>query len=259
VVVRNSPPLQLSENSRIPLASIDASPSNPRGDDLVDIEPLAQSIRRHGLLQPICVRRVGGRYELLAGHRRLAAVQQLHERKPGDDRWRWISAVVLAADDVTANQVLIAAQAQIRTWSAAAEAKVLDQLTASGMTLEEIGQVFGRTEGWVSRRRRVLADPALASHVLTGGLSVSAAEQLLVIGDVVERTKVGQRAAAEGWSESRCRRAVQGHIRRLARTLLRELEQASPQMIGPEDWRALDALHTCIQTLGLRPAEAAAA
>src|SRR5689334_17886402 len=56
----------------IPLESIAASQRNPRRK-LHGIDDLAASLASHGLLQPILVRKSGGAYELIAGHRRFAA------------------------------------------------------------------------------------------------------------------------------------------------------------------------------------------
>ena len=64
--------------SRIPLASIAPNPDQPRrAPDPEGIRQLAQSIRRHGLLTPVLVRPEGGRYVLIAGQRRLKALELL--------------------------------------------------------------------------------------------------------------------------------------------------------------------------------------
>src|SRR2546422_2010643 len=58
----------------VPIHEIVPNPEQPRrhfDDEALDL--LADSIRRHGLLQPLVVRRIAGRYELIAGERRLGA------------------------------------------------------------------------------------------------------------------------------------------------------------------------------------------
>src|SRR5690349_11351535 len=60
----------------IPLDLIDASASNPR-QRMREVDELAASIAAHGMLQAVVVRPHGQRYELVAGHRRLAAVTSL--------------------------------------------------------------------------------------------------------------------------------------------------------------------------------------
>ncbi len=64
---------------RIPLQLLDPNPHQPRrAVDEDTLEGLVSSIREHGLLQPISVRRIsGGRYQLIAGHRRLEAYRRL--------------------------------------------------------------------------------------------------------------------------------------------------------------------------------------
>jgi ParB family transcriptional regulator, chromosome partitioning protein len=64
---------------RLALDRIDPSPRNPRRA-LAGLAELADSIEAYGLLQPVVVRERGPRYELIAGHRRFAALQLLAER-----------------------------------------------------------------------------------------------------------------------------------------------------------------------------------
>lgn len=79
--------------ARIPLGSISVSPFQPRKIfDENSVEALAQSIRQHGLLTPLLVRRINaGRYELIAGERRLRALTLLNRSHA--------EAIVLSAFD----------------------------------------------------------------------------------------------------------------------------------------------------------------
>ena len=61
----------------LPARTIRPNPAQPRKVFREEpLEELAQSIRRHGILQPLSVRRVGAAYELVAGERRLRAAIQ---------------------------------------------------------------------------------------------------------------------------------------------------------------------------------------
>src|SRR5437867_7675858 len=61
----------------VPVGEIVPNPEQPRRQfDTEALAALAGSIARHGLLQPLLVRRVAGHYELIAGERRLRAAQQ---------------------------------------------------------------------------------------------------------------------------------------------------------------------------------------
>src|SRR5207245_1896314 len=71
---------------------IDPNPDQPRRT-LEGIEELAAHVKQYGLLQPIVVSRTGnGRFTLIAGHRRLAAVRWLAEHDD-PDRWRHIPTI----------------------------------------------------------------------------------------------------------------------------------------------------------------------
>src|SRR5713101_4697366 len=63
---------------RIALNLLDQNPHQPRAQmDEAALAELMASIRDHGLLQPITVRKVGNRYQVIAGHRRLEAFRRL--------------------------------------------------------------------------------------------------------------------------------------------------------------------------------------
>lgn len=60
----------------LPIDQVHPSPNNPR-EHLTDIAGLAESIREAGLIQPLVVQPIDGGYQVVAGHRRLAALQML--------------------------------------------------------------------------------------------------------------------------------------------------------------------------------------
>ena len=73
---------------RVRLSDIDPNPRQPRRSfPPASIDALAESIRRYGLLSPLIVRRAAGRYELVAGERRLRALRQLN--------MAWTDALIL--------------------------------------------------------------------------------------------------------------------------------------------------------------------
>lgn len=91
--------LLASERGKSARVGIDAilvdADTNPR-HRLRNVDELAGSIRTYGLLQPLVVREVGrhgGQYRLVAGHRRLAALQLLAERYPHED-WGTVQVIV---------------------------------------------------------------------------------------------------------------------------------------------------------------------
>src|SRR3954454_21401471 len=82
------------EACHLPLDLIDPNPDQPRRM-LEGVEDLAAHVRQHGLLQPVVVTRAAdGRYTLVAGHRRLAALRWLAAHDEYPERWRDVPAVI---------------------------------------------------------------------------------------------------------------------------------------------------------------------
>lgn len=216
------------EAFRLPIQLIDPNPSNPRAQ-LIEVEALADNIRTFGLLQPVTVRRRGPRYELLGGHRRLAAFALLREREPLEPQWRTIPAVVRTEDDDDRSYLmLISSQVHNRAWRPREEAAALERLVLAGRNLKQVGEALNRTESWASKRLRVYADAVLSGYAQTGKLAVGVAEELLTVADVTTRRNMAERAISEGWSKD----VARGQVRalRLDRQL-RELGRRAREMV----------------------------
>jgi ParB family chromosome partitioning protein len=210
----------------IPLDLIDPSANNPR-QGLQEIDELAASIKDFSLLQPVTLRRLGERYELIGGHRRWAAYLQLAEQEPQEPRWRAIPAVIRTMDDDRAYLALITSQVHNRNWKPKEEAAALERL-AETYTLKQIGALVHRTESWASKRLRVYADAVLSGFVQSGRLAAGIAEELLLVEDARIRSALAQRAVDEAWSQDQARAEARAlkldkqlrHIARQARELL---------------------------------------
>jgi ParB family chromosome partitioning protein len=183
----------------IPLEQIEPSPRNPRRG-LQGIEELAASIRVHGLLQPIVVRRAEGGYQLVAGHRRHAAVRDLG--------WTSVQAIVREVDEQDAYVLTLVENLQRDDLTPREEARALETLLRErGWTTRQVAEAIQRSASYVSRRLRVFEDPVLAPYVLGNRLSVSAAEELLTV-TPARRPALAAKAAKEGWEHAQVRRAV---------------------------------------------------
>lgn len=98
--------LDTGDGLQIPLVDID--PNDKNFFDVSDVQDLMESIEVHGVLQPLVVVEHGQGYRLLAGHRRLKALQQLHEADKMDKRWATAPCVVLPPmSDAMEQMVLI--------------------------------------------------------------------------------------------------------------------------------------------------------
>lgn len=85
--------MDTGEIRQIPLHEIDQNEKN--FFEVEDVQDLMEAIQVHGVLQPLVVVEAGEHFRLLAGHRRLKALQQLHDADKKDPRWRVAPCVVL--------------------------------------------------------------------------------------------------------------------------------------------------------------------
>lgn len=98
--------LDTGDVRQIPLNDIDQNEKN--FFDVSDVQDLMESIEVHGVLQPLVVVEHGQGYRLLAGHRRLKALQHLHEADKRAKRWHTAPCVVLPPmSDAMEQMVLI--------------------------------------------------------------------------------------------------------------------------------------------------------
>jgi ParB/RepB/Spo0J family partition protein len=195
----------------IPVDRIEPSPRNPRRK-LSHLDELSDSIREYGLLQPVIVRpRTDAGFELVAGHRRFAAVQGLG--------WPRIPAIVREADADEAYLLALIENLQRDDLSPREESQALELLLRErGWSTRKVAQAVKRSASYVSRRLRVFDDPVLAPLVLQGGLSISAAEELLPLAGARKRD-LAQRAAKGAWDRPRVRAAVRDAALRRATRL----------------------------------------
>jgi ParB/RepB/Spo0J family partition protein len=181
-------------------ATIAPSPRNPR-QQVDGVAELADSLREHGLLQPVVVRRRGAGYELIAGHRRFEAAKVLG--------WTEIAAVVRDETDDQAYILTLVENLQREDLTPKEEAAALEVLVRErGWTTRQVGEAIKRNHTYVSRRLRVFDDPVLAPLVLERKLPIGTAEELLRVPDCEARHALADRAAAADWTWSDARRAI---------------------------------------------------
>jgi ParB family chromosome partitioning protein len=184
---------------RVPIEAIDTSARNPRRM-LGDLDELAASIEAHGLLQPVLVRRIGDRFELIAGHRRLEALRRLG--------WAEAPAIVRAADVDQAYVLTLVENLQRADLRPTEEAAALEILVRErGWTTRQVAAAINRSQAYVSKRLRVFDDPLLAPAVLANQLSVSAAEELLTLAEP-RRYELLSEAVAHHWDREMIRSAA---------------------------------------------------
>lgn len=136
---------------KIPFAKVWPSPMNPRKTfDEGAILELAESIKQHGLLQPITVRPKGDQYEIVMGERRFRAWQENCRLDPNFQRE--IPCIVREMSDEEALDAMITENLQRKDVDPIEEAFAFGQLHAHGKSIEEIAERFGKSKRFITER-----------------------------------------------------------------------------------------------------------
>jgi ParB family transcriptional regulator, chromosome partitioning protein len=194
----------------IPVDLIDPNPRQPRSTfDETKMAELADSIRARGVLQPIVVRPLaGGRYELVAGERRLRAARIAE--------LELIPAMLRQADDWERLDIALAENMARQNLNSVEEARACAMLVDDlGLTKEEVGRRVGRSRVAISNLIRLLDLPEEALELIEGGhLSEGHGRALLLCKDHATRRRLAFDARDAAWSvretERRAREAETG-------------------------------------------------
>lgn len=194
---------------RVALSSVEPNPFQPRREfDPAEIDSLAASLRAHGLIQPIAVRRVGeGRYQLIAGERRLRAAQQAG--------WTEVPAKVLEADDRLAAELAIVENLQRKDLNAVEKAISFRQyIERYGCTQEELAGRLQINRSTVANFIRLLELPEeIQRAVCEEKITYGHARALLPLGDEHEQLAFCRRIQSEGLSVRAVEDLVQDTVR----------------------------------------------
>ncbi len=182
-------------SSRIAVDAIQLNPYQPRktfDDD--ELMQLAESIRQHGILNPLLVRRIDGGYQLIAGERRLRAA-----------RLAGLGEVPVHVCDMDEQQVLEAALVEnIQRTDLNPIEKALgfrDYLDKFHMTHEQLAQRIGVDRTTITNLLGLLnLPPEVQDHVRTGALSLGHAKVLKGLSDSAQQIALAKQAIANSLS-----------------------------------------------------------
>ncbi|MCH8082816.1 MAG: ParB/RepB/Spo0J family partition protein [Myxococcales bacterium] len=180
--------------AQIPLDAIEPNPDQPRRVfDPKHLERMAKSMSRHGVLQPVIVRKAGHRYQLICGEQRWRAAR-LAELPS-------IPAVVSDVDDRDRLELALIENVQRADLNPIELAHAFKALCASGATQEEVGERVSLDRSTVANHLRLLELPReFQADVEAGHLSIGHAKALLSIGNPERRRHLRDRIVREGLS-----------------------------------------------------------
>ncbi len=202
---------------------IDDNPFQPRRDfGDAEIASLAESLKEHDMLQPVLVRRVGDRFQLISGERRLRAAIRAG--------WSTIPARVRDADDRLVAELAIVENLQRKDLNPIEKAlsfqRYLDQ---HHCPQEELASRLKIDRSTIANLMRLLELPdAVTEAVRAERITAGHARALLPLGDDRLQIAFAQQIADEGWSVRETERQVQERIASEDHEPLRVVGTAGP-------------------------------
>lgn len=178
---------------KVPIEFIKANPRNPRRTFTdAELGELSDSIKQHGVIQPIVVRPVKGsadRYEIIAGERRWRAAQRagLHE----------VPIVPVDVSDALALEIAIVENVQREDLNPLEEAQGYQALAAEfKRSQEEIAKIVGKSRSHVANMMRLIKLPDYVKALIASG-ELTAGHARALIG-LPDPSAIAKRIVAEG-------------------------------------------------------------
>src|SRR6266550_64411 len=219
---------------QINLANIVPSALQPRKDfGREALQELINSIRQHGIIQPLIVRQAGARFELIAGERRWRAAQEIGLTE--------VPAIIRTANDLEVLELSLIENLQRADLNPIEEAQGYARLANEfGMRQEDIAQKVGRSRAAVANAMRLLdLHSQIQIWITQNLLSVGHAKVLLALKSPEEQllaaeTVLRRNATVRSTERLVARQLGIGRLRRKSRRLGNELAVSST---GVEDLR----------------------
>lgn len=221
------PAVALPAVSEIEVDRIDANPFQPRDEfDEATLRDLSASIKAMGLIQPVTLRRVGERFQLISGERRLrASILAGLERIP---------AYIREADDTAVLEMALVENIQREDLDPVEIALALRRLTEEcALTQEQLSERVGMKRATVANYLRLLKLPAKLQRDLKEGLlSMGHAKVLLGLSDPALQERLGDAVAFQGLSVRQLEQKVDELLRPAVRIADPSLPESYHQVLS---------------------------
>ncbi|UNK18478.1 ParB/RepB/Spo0J family partition protein [Paenibacillus sp. N3/727] len=200
------PSLSINEDDKvveIPLSQLRANPYQPRKTFNEEaIQELAESIRQHGVIQPIIVRSVLKGYEIIAGERRFRASQYCGKAT--------IPAVVRSFSDQQVMEIALIENLQRENLNAMEVAVAYQGLMEQfSLTQEELSMKVGKSRSHIANFLRLLSLPEeVKENVSRGTLSMGHARAIVGLKDPVLVKQLAKQCVEQEWSVRELEEAV---------------------------------------------------
>lgn len=176
----------------IEIDKITRNPNQPRKNfDETALQELADSIKQNGVLQPILVRKIGGKYQIVAGERRYQASKLAGLKE--------IPAVVRDIDDKEVFQLALIENLQRSDLSPMEEAKGYRQLINSqGLTQEGLAKILSKSRSAIANTLRLMDLPTVVQEMIEQGLLTAGhARAILAVPTEEGRVELAQKVVKD--------------------------------------------------------------
>ncbi len=237
IPTKTSTSIHKSDNSgdsllvEIPIDKIIPNPHQPRRNFAKEeLKDLANSIRKHGVLQPVIVTQIGDKYELIAGERRLRASKLAELEK--------VPAVVKEATEQDKLELAIIENVQRHNLDPIEEARAYRKLIDEfKLTQEGVGMQVGRSREVVANTLRFLDLPESIQEALAKGkISVGHAKALRGVSSRTTQTQLFKEILSQKVTVRETEKRVQqnktGQTPKRVDPYLKDLEEKLREVLG---------------------------
>src|ERR1700687_1334237 len=231
-----APAKELSGTQQLDIDLIEPSPYQPRTRFREEaLEELARSIKSSGIIQPLVVRPLAGRFQLIAGERRWRAAQRAVLTK--------VSAIVRQVSDELALEMTLVENIQREDLNAIETARAFERLMEEfQLTQEAVAERTGKDRATVANAVRLLKlEPTIQEWIEEGKLSAGHGRALLAVADTQLRMRYAHRASRGGLT-----------VRQIERLAARRARTGSVAASVPHDANIRAALDELQRHLGTK-------
>jgi len=191
------------EIENILIANIRVPSNNLRISNSLNIEKIANSIRQHGLLQPLVVKPRSDHFEIVAGYRRFLACKSLH--------WKKIPCHIVNLDDMQTFEVAMVENIRRKSFTPLEEANAFKIYVSDkgwgGVT--DLSNKIGRSQSSIIRRIGLLDLPKdVLNRIKKSELSPSTAVELFRVKDPIKQSHLAKLVARQHLTTKRVRGMV---------------------------------------------------
>jgi ParB family transcriptional regulator, chromosome partitioning protein len=205
------------------------------------LNELADSIKEHGIIQPLVLRNIGDKYEIIAGERRYKAARMLG--------FKTVPAVIRNVDNTKSAELAVVENIQRKDLSAIEEAQSYKKLMDEGMTQEEIAKTIGVAQSTVANKIRLLSLPSSVQNaLLEAKISERHARSLLSLQDSFLQEDILNKIILNRWTVRQTEEEISKITGKSTPDEPKFIRSDVNELLKPEEEKKLDLSKTNINT-----------